>query len=106
VYWGLNLLLGLLGVVTAGRHVLLQNIPSEQLLACLPDMSFMLRQLSWWQALKLTFMGTSDCAEVTWTLLDMSLPEWSLLFFVIMLIFSGYRLWRQLRGVRKAVALP
>lgn len=44
VYWGLNLLLGLLGVVTAGRHVLLQNIPSEQLLACLPDMSFMLRQ--------------------------------------------------------------
>ncbi|WP_236186500.1 MULTISPECIES: disulfide bond formation protein B [Pseudomonas] len=106
VYWGLNLLLGLLGVVSAGRHVLLQNIPSEQLLACLPDMSFMLRQLSWWQALKLTFMGTSDCAEVTWTLLDMSLPEWSLLFFVIMLIFSGYRLWRQLRGVRKAVALP
>jgi len=106
VYWGLNLLLGLLGVITAGRHVLLQNIPSEQLLACLPDMSFMLRHLSWWQALKLTFMGTSDCAEVTWTLLDMSLPEWSLLFFVIMLIFSGYRLLRLLRVTRKAAALP
>lgn len=106
LYWALNLLLGMLGVITAGRHVLLQNIPSEQLLACLPDMPFMLRNLSWWQALKLTFMGTSDCAEVTWTLLDMSLPEWSLLFFVIMLIFSGYRLLRLLRSVRQATALP
>ncbi|KAF0862239.1 disulfide bond formation protein B [Pseudomonas sp. LD120] len=105
-YWGLNLLLGLLGVITAGRHVLLQNIPSEQLLACLPDMPFMLRNLSWWQALQLTFMGTSDCAEVTWTLLDMSLPEWSLLFFVIMLIFSGYRLARLFRAARPAAALP
>jgi len=25
---------------------------------------------------------------------------------VFMLFFSGYRLWRQLRGARKAVALP
>lgn len=106
VYWALNLILGVFGVITAGRHVLLQNIPSEQLLACLPDMPFMLRNLSWWQALQLTFMGTSDCAEVTWTLLDMSLPEWSLLFFVSMLIFSGYRLLRLYRASRKTAALP
>ncbi|WP_025130894.1 disulfide bond formation protein B [Pseudomonas sp. PH1b] len=106
VYWGINLLLGVLGVITAGRHVLLQNIPSEQLLACLPDMPFMLRNLSWWQALQLTFMGTADCAEVSWTLLDMSLPEWSLLFFVSLLIFSGYRLLRLMRAARNAVALP
>ncbi|MGC5699304.1 disulfide bond formation protein B [Pseudomonas sp. NFXW11] len=106
IYWSLNLLLGVLGVITAGRHVLLQNIPSEQLLACLPDLPFMLRQLSWWQALQLTFMGTADCAEVTWTLLDMSLPEWSLLFFLVMLVFSAYRLLRLLRGARQAAALP
>ncbi|AZC21494.1 MULTISPECIES: disulfide bond formation protein B [Pseudomonas] len=106
LYWGLNLLLGVLGVITAGRHVLLQNIPSEQLLACLPDMPFMLRHLSWWQALQLVFMGTADCAEVSWTLLDMSLPEWSLLFFLLVLTLSGYRLQRSLRAARQAAALP
>lgn len=105
VYWGLNLLLGVIGVMTAGRHVLLQNIPSEQLLACLPDMPFMLRNLSWWHVLQLLFVGTADCAEITWTLLDMSLPEWSLLFFLIVLGFSAYRLQRWLRAARKVTAL-
>ncbi len=106
VYWGANLLLGMLGVITAGRHVLLQNIPSEQLLACLPDMPFMLRNLSWWQALQLVFMGTADCAEVSWTLLDLSLPEWSLLLFLLVLVFSSYRLLRSLGAARKAAVLP
>ncbi|MCK9815927.1 disulfide bond formation protein B [Pseudomonas chlororaphis] len=99
LYWGLNLFWGLLGVVTAGRHVLLQNIPSEQLLACVPDLPFMLRHFSWWQTLQLAFKGTSDCAEVSWTLLDMSLPEWSLLVFVAVLMVSGYQLWRRLQAL-------
>ncbi|MFD2836132.1 disulfide bond formation protein B [Azotobacter vinelandii] len=29
----------------------------------------------------LYFSGSVDCAEVTWTLLSLSIPEWSLLIF-------------------------
>ncbi|AZE51905.1 Periplasmic thiol:disulfide oxidoreductase DsbB [Pseudomonas chlororaphis] len=105
LYWLLELLCSLAGVVTAGRHVLLQNIPSDQLLACLPDMPFMLGNLSWGHALQLVFTGTAQCAEVTWTLLDMSAAEWSLLFFIAVMILSAYRLVRLLpRGRRRAAA--
>ncbi|PXX74788.1 disulfide bond formation protein DsbB [Pseudomonas sp. LAMO17WK12:I10] len=105
LYWLLELLCSLAGVVTAGRHVLLQNIPSDQLLACLPDMPFMLGNLSWGRALQLVFTGTAQCAEVTWTLLDMSAAEWSLLFFIAVMILSAYRLARLLPwGRRRAAA--
>lgn len=104
VYWLLVLVFSLAGVVTAGRHVLLQNIPSDQLLACLPDMPFMLGNLSWGRALQLVFTGTAQCAEVTWTLLDMSAAEWSLLFFTGVAALSVYRLSLSVyRGRRRPV---
>lgn len=102
-YWWLNLLSSLGGVLTAGRHVLLQNVASDQLLACLPDIPFMLRNMSAVRTLQLVFQGTSDCADVTWTLVDMSAPEWSLLVFAAMLVLSVYRL---LRLTRRRPVLP
>lgn len=96
-YWLLNLIVSLGGLLTAGRHVLLQNVASNQLLACLPDIPFMLRNMSAVRTLQLVFQGTSDCADVTWTLVDMSAPEWSLLVFAGMLLLSAYRLWRLAR---------
>jgi len=105
-YWLLDLLLSLVGVITAGRHVLLQNIPSDQLLACLPEIPVMLGNTSWMNTLRLVYKGTADCAEVTWSLLDMSVPEWSLLFFVAMMILSLYRLLRLLRSSRRTASLP
>jgi hypothetical protein len=40
------------------------------------------------------FKGTIDCAEISWTLFDLSIPEWSLLFFVSMMILGIYQLLR------------
>ena len=59
----------------------------------------MIENLSFWQALQLTVKGTVDCVEINWTLFDLSLPEWSLLFFVGMLILGALQfsrlLWSQ-----------
>ncbi|CAI8987179.1 Disulfide bond formation protein B 2 [Pseudomonas sp. IT-P253] len=35
-----------------------------------------------------------DCAEISWTLFDLSIPEWSLLFFVAMMIQGGLQILR------------
>jgi disulfide bond formation protein DsbB len=43
----------------------------------------------------LVLHGSADCAEVNWTLLGMSIPEWSLLAFVMMVAFSLYQLLRR-----------
>jgi disulfide bond formation protein DsbB len=48
----------------------------------------MIENLSLWQSLQLTIRGTVDCVELNWTLFDLSLPEWSLLFFVAMLVLG------------------
>ena len=78
----------LLGAITAGRQVLLQNIPSGAGRDCWPSLHYMIENLSFWQAARSVFNGTVDCVEINWTLFDLSLPEWSLLFFVAMLILG------------------
>ena len=77
-----------LGALTAVRQVLLQNAASDQAADCWPSLHSMIENLSFWQALQSSVKGTVDCVEVNWTLFDLSLPEWSLLFFVGMLILG------------------
>ncbi|QHD09744.1 disulfide bond formation protein B [Pseudomonas sp. R76] len=78
----------LLGAITAVRQVLLQSVAPEQAANCWPSLQYMIENLSLWQALQSTVKGTVDCVELNWTLFDLSLPEWSLLFFVAMLILG------------------
>ena len=79
----------LLGAMTAVRQVLLQNAAPDQAADCWPSLHYMIENLSFSQALQLTVKGTVDCVEINWTLFDLSLPEWSLLFFVGMLILGA-----------------
>ena len=78
----------LLGAITAVRQVLLQNAAPDQAADCWPSLSHMIENLSVWQALQLVVKGTVDCVEISWTLFDLSLPEWSLLFFLGMLVLG------------------
>ena len=58
----------------------------------------MIENLTLGQALQLAFKGTVDCVEINWTLFDLSIPEWSLLFFIAMLILGGTQFSRLLSG--------
>src|SRR3546814_5203792 len=49
---------------------------------------------SWWGAVHRVLDGAIDCASITWTLFDLSLPEWSLLFFLAVSIVMSYLLLR------------
>ena len=92
------------GAANAVRQVLLQNSAPGQAANCWPNASHMLEDISWWQALQLAVKGTVDCMEISWTLFDLSLPEWSLLFFVGMLILGIMQFSRLLlrRGLHPA----
>ncbi|MDY4303323.1 disulfide bond formation protein B [Pseudomonas salmasensis] len=96
----------LLGAITAGRQVLLQNRPTSQVGDCWPSLQHMLENLSVWQAMRSVFNGTVDCVEINWTLFDLSLPEWSLLFFVAMLILGFMQVSRLLFGRHLRLATP
>ena len=90
----------LLGAITAVRQVLLQNATPDQTADCWPSLHHMIENLSFWQALRSTVKGTVDCVEINWTLFDLSLPEWSLLFFVAMLILGALQFSQLLWGQR------
>ncbi|WP_448094256.1 disulfide bond formation protein B [Pseudomonas lini] len=94
LYWLLGLLCSLAGTITAWRQVVLQSDPVHQLSACSPDLADLFASTPWLCVVRRMFKGTADCAEISWTLFDLSIPEWSLLFFVAMMILGGYQLLR------------
>lgn len=81
-YAAAALLFSLLGGAVAWRQIWLQTQPPESLPSCLPSLEYMLEALPFQEIVRLFLHGTADCAEVHWTLLNLSIPEWSLLFFI------------------------
>ncbi|NWB91173.1 disulfide bond formation protein B [Pseudomonas agarici] len=92
VYGALGLLFVLAGAATAVRQVLLQRVPLEELMICQPGLHCLMQQVSPFKALILMFRATAECAQIHWTLFDLSLPEWSLLAFVGMGILAIYQI--------------
>ncbi|RON56446.1 disulfide bond formation protein B [Pseudomonas frederiksbergensis] len=91
VYWLLGVCASLGGTVTAWRQVLLQSDPQQ---LCSPNLEELFGGLPWACTVQRLFEAAGDCAEISWTLFDLSIPEWSLLFFVAMLILGLYQLLR------------
>jgi protein dithiol:quinone oxidoreductase len=101
VYGGLAALFAAGGIATAGRQVWLQHLPADRVPACGPDLFFMLDHFPLSQTLSKLFAGTGECAVVDWTFLGLSIAEWSLAWFVVLL---AYALWLASRGIRSRLA--
>lgn len=76
------------GIVTAGRQVWLQHLPPEQVPECGPGLAYWLENEPMLQTLSLLFKGDGNCAEVDWTFLGFSMAEWSLAWFVGLLLVA------------------
>jgi len=49
---------------------------------------------SWLDVVKKVLSGSGECAEVNWTLFGFSMPEWTLLCFVLLAVgalVAGFR---------------
>jgi disulfide bond formation protein DsbB len=101
LYWLLVVLSCLGGMLTAWRHVLLQSAPAA---TYSPDLEYMPGNMSWLNTLKQAFQGAADCTQILWTLFDLSIPEWSLLFFVGMMILGIIQLLHLLRSTYRMAA--
>ncbi len=97
VYGGVAALFAAGGLATASRQVWLQHLPPDQVPACGPDLYFMLENFPLSRTLKTLFAGTGECAVVDWTFLGLSIAEWSLAWFVVLLV---YALWLAVRALR------
>lgn len=97
IYGVLIAVLGVLGLVVAGRHVWLQNLPADQVPECGPGLEYMLEAFPLTEALSLVFRGSGECAEVQWVFLGLTIPGWTLVAFagftVFGLLLVTTRLW-------------
>ncbi|MDO8861776.1 disulfide bond formation protein B [Haliea sp. E1-2-M8] len=82
------------GGAVAARHVWLQHLPPDQVPACGPSLEYMLETLPFRDTLNMVLMGDGNCAETHWTLLGFSIPEQTLMLFVVITVVS---LWQTLR---------
>lgn len=82
IYGGLTVLAAGLGAAVAGRHVWIENLPAELQPGCGYSLNDMLETFPLWQTLKLVLEGSGGCGKVTWSFLGLSMPSWTLVFFI------------------------
>lgn len=87
----------------AARHVWLQNLPPEKVPSCGPGLDYLLEALPMKTVLQQVLSGSGECAEIDWTFLGLSLPVWSLAFFLVLLVIA---LWQLLRSYPYSIKAP
>ncbi len=99
VIYALLMTLGaVFGAAVAGRHIWLQHLPAEQVPECGPGLNYMLENFPLTEALSSVFRGSGSCAEVNWSFLGMSIPEWALVWFIglgLMTVWMTFRSEKQ-----------
>lgn len=81
-YAWLTLAIAVAGALLAGRHVWLQSDPSPSAGCHLPLEQLVQRPLG--EILHMFVLGSPDCVSISWSFLDLTLPEWSLLAFLLL----------------------
>ena len=82
------------GAAVAGRHVWLQNLPPDEVPSCGPGFNYIMESFPLSEALSMIFQGSGECAEVHWQFLGLSMPGWTLVWFVGLGVFG---VWNNLR---------
>ena len=82
IYTGLFLLGSVMGMTIAGRHVWLQSLPPDQVPDCGMGLNYMLETMPFTEVLSEVLYGSGECAEIDWSFLGLSMPNWTLLWFI------------------------
>ncbi|MDG4594614.1 MAG: disulfide bond formation protein B [Candidatus Contendobacter sp.] len=99
--WGARVYGVLIGLVAAtgagiaGRHVWLQHLPPEQAPRCGPGLDYLLETLPLSETVREVLSGSGECAKVDWTLLGLSIPEWTLPLFLGLGVLGVFANWRR-----------
>lgn len=97
VYGVLGLIAGAIGIAVAGNHVRLQHLPPDQVPACGPGLDYMLDSMPISGVVRRVMTGSGECALVDWTFLGLSMPAWSLVWFVVLTAWFAYVAFRRPR---------
>ena len=95
IYSSLILIASLIGGGIAAYQVRLIYLPPDQIPECGPGWNYMVDVFPLADVIKMAFTASGECAEVTWTFLSLSIPEWSLICFSCITVLSVIHLVRR-----------
>ena len=98
VYGVLLIVISAIGVALSSRQLWLQSLPEDEIPACGPGLSYIVENLAYFpmqEVLTMMLSGTGDCADVQWVFLGLSIPGWTCLVFMSMIILGLFQLLRK-----------
>jgi disulfide bond formation protein DsbB len=87
-----------IGALIAGRHVWLQGLPPDEVPECGPGLNYMLENFPVTEVLSTVLRGSGSCAEVLWTFMGMSMPKWTLIWYVVLGLVTLWVIYRPARN--------
>jgi disulfide bond formation protein DsbB len=87
-----HLFIAAAGLFFALRHLWLQSLPEGSAPACMPGLDILVAYFPWQEVARALLWGSGDCAEHNWSMLGLSMPGWSALYFVFMVIMGLFLL--------------
>jgi len=85
---------GAVGIGIAARHVWITHLPADKVPECGSPLSFMMEMNPITEVIRKVLTGSGECAKVDWTFLGMSMPAWSLLWFIVLTTWALYAAFR------------
>ncbi len=75
------------GAGVAGWHVWIQSQPADENIACgAMSLDYMLEIFSYQETITRAFQGTGNCADIDWAFLGLSMPAWTLVIFLAIIV--------------------
>lgn len=96
VWGGLAAVPAVIGAGIAARHVWIQLNPPP-VPSCGAPLSFMRETMDTATLVRKVLTGTGDCGSIDWTFLGLSMPAWSLVWFVLLAGFALHAAFRKER---------
>lgn len=94
IYSSLAIIAAAIGAGVSLRHVWLQNLPEDLVPACGPGLGYMFENFPLLDAISLLLQGDGNCADVSWTLLGLSMPAWVAICYVGLIVVNIWQLLR------------
>ncbi len=95
VYAVLVAIAAVVGSIVAIRHLVVQFTPQDPLMSgCGPGLNYLLDAFPLAEAVKKAFMATGDCGDIDWTFLGLTMPAWTLIWYVLLgagALWAGFR---------------
>lgn len=87
-----------LGIALAGRHIWLQSLSGQALPDCTPELAYMMEQFPLLETLSIILNTSGECAQIDWRFLSLSIPQQTLILFVVLLAHALLIAYRCLRS--------